>query len=218
MTWLGDTGYTHCGLYLHGVQYKKRSGEVLHGTFLPILFENLTDPIITGREEIAAPKWGCDIDVVQTGDSRNVKLSWRGAIFVEMDFNGLQDGEPPAEIEHTLPKPRPDNGMFMYRYVPAVGEPGKADAEYAVFEEFPQPTDQASTGEGLDSKFSQKNMTSTKTARSANIKITPGDWDSLPTLHHVAEGWSQVPVYQILEATVKEVPHVGDVRAARRIE
>lgn len=225
MTWLGDTGYNHCGLYLHGVQYKKKNGELVQGTFLAVLFEDLTDPIITGREEIAAPKWGCKIDISASGDSRSVKMSWRGTTFVDLDWEGLQDEEKAkAEQDGTaaavLPKPEPDNGMLMYRYIPAVGEPGKADAEYAVFEEFPK-TSPASAGEDGDldeSKFSQKGATVTQVAKSAKIKVTPGDWDSLPTIHHIADGWSQVPVYEILEATVKEIPTVGDVRAAKRIE
>lgn len=226
MTWLGDTGYNHCGLYLHGVQYKKRNGDLVQGTFLPILFEDLTDPIITGREEIAAPKWGCKIDISTSGDTRKVIMSWRGTTFIELDWEGLQDeatakSEANGNAAPTLPKPEPDNGMLMYRYIPAVGEPGKADAEYAVFEEFPKPAAPSAAetnGAQDDSKFATKGASSTHVAKSARIKVTPGDWDCLPTIHHIAEGWSQVPVYEILEATVKEIPSVGDVRAARRIE
>lgn len=228
MTWLGDTGYDHCGLYIHGVKYTKKNGEVLHGTFLPILFESLTDPIITGREEIAAPKWGCNIDISTAGDSRSVRMSWRGTTFAEIDWNGLHDestsnGSSSATSAATLPKPEPDNGMFMYRYVPAVGEPGKADAEYAVFEEFektndtPEKPEQDEQGD-VASKFSVKGENASQTARSASVRFSPGTWQSLPTLHHITQGLADVPVYEILEATVKEVPSVGDVRRARRIE
>lgn len=229
MTWLGDTGYNHCGLYLHGVQYKKKNGEILHGTFLPILFESLTDPIVTGREEIAAPKWGCDIDISTSGQSRSIRMSWRGTTFGELEFDGLED-EAQAEPKQNgangthvkkLAKPEPDNGMFMYRYVPAVGEPGKADAEYAVYEEFDKKGMFVSAdkeGEGTQSKFSAKNAATTHVAKSAKLKFTANDWDTLPTIHHIAKGWADVPIYEILEATVKEVPSVGDVRAAKRIE
>lgn len=227
MTWLGDTGYDHCGLYIHGVQYTKKDGEVLHGTFLSVLFENLTDPIITGREEIAAPKWGCNIDISTSGDSRSVRMSWRGTTFAELEWNGLYDKESQSNgvngthAEPSLPKPEPDNGMFMYRYVPAVGEPGKADAEYAVFEEFEkkEAASEAKQGEQeAPSKFSSEGEKASQTAKSASIKFSPGDWNSLPTIHHIAQGLADVPVYEILEAMVKEVPSVGDVRGARRIE
>ncbi|KAI5212844.1 FAD/NAD(P)-binding domain-containing protein [Aureobasidium subglaciale] len=231
MTWLGNTGYDHCGLYIHGVKYTKKDGEILQGTFLPILFENLTDPIITGREELAAPKLGCDIDVSASGDSRSVRMSWRGTTFAELEWNGLHDkpqtngangaGAPngvngghakppgaPGPPGPPMPKIE-DNGMFMYRYVPAVGEPGKADAEYAVFDEYEKKA--PSTSE------SQQDMQDQMT-KSATIKFSAGDWNSLPTLHHIAQGLADVPIYGIVEATVKEVPSVGDVRGARRIE
>ncbi|KAG9549043.1 hypothetical protein KCU79_g14600, partial [Aureobasidium melanogenum] len=102
-----------------------------------------------------------------------------------------------------------DNGLFMYRYVPAVGEPGKVDAEYAVFDEYEKKTP-SSTGAQQEAQE--------QTTKSAIIKFLPGDWNSLPTLHHIAQGLADVPIYGIVEATVKEVPSVGDVRGARRIE
>lgn len=223
MTWLGDTGYNHCGLYLHDVHYKKKNGDTIQGTFLPILFENLTDPIITGREEIAAPKWGCEIDISSAGDSYAVKMSWRGTTFVELNWSGLQDqGAQSGQKDNTAPvlaKPD-DKGMLMYRYVPAVGEPGKADAEYPVFEEFTKPPQSGATkdGELEESKFSQAGASRTRVAKEATIKTTAGDWDCLPTIHHIAEGWAGVPIFEIIEATVVDVPHVGDVRNAKRIE
>lgn len=216
MKWLGETGYNHCGLYIHGVQYKKRDGSTLHGTFMPILFESLTDPIITGREEIAAPKWGCDIDITSaSADNSKVTMSWRGTTFVELEWNGLADsGATNGEAkEAKLPKPTPDDGMLMYRYVPAVGEPGKADAEYAVFDPFPKPEDTNGA-----SKFESKNPEWKKVAKEASIKINAGSWNDLPTIHHVAQGLADVPVYEILEATVAAVPQVGDVRGAHRVE
>ncbi|KAG9930336.1 FAD/NAD(P)-binding domain-containing protein, partial [Aureobasidium melanogenum] len=199
--------------------------EILQGTFLPILFENLTDPIITGREELAAPKLGCDIDVSASGGSRSVRMSWRGTTFAELEWNDLHakpqtngtDGtngvngthaKPPGPPGPPMPKIE-DNGLFMYRYVPAVGEPGKADAEYAVFDEYEKNTPSSAGAQ----QEAQDQIT-----KSATIKFSAGDWNSLPTLHHIAQGLADVPIYGIVEATVKEVPSVGDVRGAKRIE
>jgi hypothetical protein len=203
MKWLGDTGYDHCGLYIHGVKYTKKDGEVLNGTFLPILFESLSDPIITGREELGAPKWGCNIDISTCGDSRSVRMSWRDTNFAEFEWSGLDS----SEAHTSIAKPEPDNGLFMYRYVAAVGEPGKADAEYAVFDEYEKKETCSTEGANRSQK-----------AKSASIKFSPGDWNTLPTLHHIAQGLADVPIHEMLEATVTEVSSVGDVRGARRIE
>ena len=246
MTWLGDTGYNHCGLYVHGVQYTKKNGEVLHGTHMPMLFENLTDPIITGREEIAAPKWGCDIDIEEKGSSRTIKMGWRGTVFGELEFNDLVEADP--STKPAVAKPTPDDGIFLYRYVPAVGEPGKADAEYAVFDPYEsskwdgttkisatddkvganatsnggaaqdQPQQNGSNSGPADhSKFSTKNAGQVRVAKNPSLKFTGHDWQKLPTIHHIAQGLADVPVFEVLEAKVEVVGSVGDVRGARRI-
>jgi hypothetical protein len=78
LDWLGGSGYMHCGLYLHGVQYKKQNGDILQGTFLVTLFENLADPIITGREELGFPKLFCDIRKTSGDGKHNVQLGVGG--------------------------------------------------------------------------------------------------------------------------------------------
>ncbi|KAL1305028.1 hypothetical protein AAFC00_003927 [Neodothiora populina] len=224
MVWLGDGGYNHCGLYIHGVQYKKKDGEVLTGTFLPILFEDLADPIITGREELAAPKLWCTIDISTSDTSRSVKLSWRGSPFVELELNDLQPRTRNADQDDgsansKAPKANTDKGTLMYRYVPAVGQPGVADAEYAVFAEFDKPNTKPAGSDDTAQNDKPQNKTSEDLlSTSASIRCTPGSWETLPTLHHIADEWSKVPIYEILEASVKEVPMVGDVSSARRIE
>lgn len=60
--WSGGSGYSHFGLYVHNVEYKKRDGTTIVGTYLPLLFESLTDPIVSRREELGIPKLFCDIN------------------------------------------------------------------------------------------------------------------------------------------------------------
>lgn len=189
------------------MQYKTTSEEVIKGTFLP---EDLVDPIITGRAELGAPKVGCRIDISAGSNSRTVKLCWRGATFVELEWTGLttaSQSNGQNETPHVVPKPEPDKGILMYRYVPAVREPGKADAECAVFEPYPMPppTDSVNNKERLESesKANGNRSESDLTTSSASIKCVPGDWDSLPTLHHIAKWWSEMPIYEILEATIR---------------
>ena len=219
MVWLGDGGYEHCGLYIHGVQYVKRDGSKVRGTFLPMLFENLTDPIVTGREELGAPKWGANINISESEGSKKVSLAWRGIVFGELDFVSLGPIEAEARV---MPKPAPDDGMLMYRYVPAVGEPGKADAEYAVFDPYVpggKPAAATITQNGhVEEAGSKASKGSKMVAKKASVKFQPRSWKELPTIHHIAQGLAEVPVYEVLEATVEEVPMVGDVRGARRIE
>lgn len=213
MTWLGDGGYSHCGLYIHGVNYTKGDGTKLFGTFLAVLFENLADPIITGRDELGAPKLFCDIAANVNGDNANVTLSWRGARFMEVNIRGLSNPQKQPAVtngestQHTPgpPPPPPEQGQFAHRYVPAVGQPGKADADYFVFIPHDGPAN-----EGVEDQ--------TLTTVDASIAFDERDWQSLPTLHHLAKGLAEVPIYGIEEAKIVKGRGVNDLSGAFRIE
>lgn len=47
MQWLGGSGYSFTGMYVHGVRYTLEDGTTKEGSYLPILWENLADPVRT---------------------------------------------------------------------------------------------------------------------------------------------------------------------------
>lgn len=209
LDWLGGRGYNYFGLWIHGVEYVKKDGSIVSGSFLPILIENLADPIITGREELGMPKVFCDIDVEEKRDVTTVRCSWRGTEFASMTIDGFRD--PAANggttVDETPEKPSgpPDNGLLVYRYVPAVGQPGVADAEYPVF---------------IDKHLASTERVVEKTQRASagRVEVQAGNWESLPTLHHITAGLAEVPVYEVLEAKTEEGRGVEDLSQARRLE
>jgi hypothetical protein len=91
-------------------------------------------------------------------------------------------------------------------YIPKVGRKfkGVADLNYAVFDRFseaePQPMVQRSWQ-----------------AQKAELTLNPGDWTSLPTLHHVISRLAEIPIYEVVSARVVEGDGVPDVAAAVRI-
>jgi len=215
MTWLAGGGYSHCGLYIHGVNHTKPDGNdsKTFGTYLAVLFENSADPIITGRDELGMPKLFCDIEAsVQQQDGNNaasVSLASRGTTFGKITLSGLaapsQKPTPappgPAQRMPGPPPPPPEQGTFWQRYVPAVGEPGKTDADYTVFNPNPAPV------EGEE----------TLVAAEGVVEFQESSWESLPTLHHIARGLKEMPVYGIEEAKLVRGLGVGDVCEARRV-
>lgn len=209
MQWLGGKGYRHLGLYIHGVGYERKDGQgVVPGTYLAVLFESLTDPIVSGREELGMPKLFCDIDIdreSQPGTAR-VTASWRGAQFFDMQLPDLQPADPAAEAG-TIGGNDSDYGILTWRYIPAVGQPGKADAEYAVVVPHGEEEIKGSVKTVLRSS-----------PQSAGFKAEGLDWTRLPTLHHVTEALASIPVYEVVSAKVVEGSGVPDVNAARRIE
>ena len=214
MTWLGGGGYNHLGLYIHGVNYTKQDGSKVFGTYLPVLFEDLADPIITGRDELGFPKVFADINVshaTETGNSAII-LSWRGTQFGEFQIKGLRRAEltTNAANEETAQEakpgpgstpPPPEQGQLVYRYVPSVGEPGKTDAEYAVL--FPNPP--------------QDTSAETLVADAASIQFEAQDWQKLPTLHHIARTLAAIPIYEFEKVEMIQGTQVNDLSAAVRI-
>lgn len=207
MQWLGGKGYRHLGLYIHGVEYVKRDGSTVSGTHLSVLFESLTDPITSGREELGMPKLFCDIDIDRdnSGGSARVRASFRGAEFIDMRIDGLQADDGQGEAGTIGGEA--DYGILTYRYIPAVGQPGKADAEYAI----------VVPHEEEEPKGTVKTVLRAPPT-GASIERRALDWTQLPTLHHVASALAEMPIYEVVNAKVVEGTGVPDVSAARRIE
>lgn len=205
MRWLGGGGYHHFGLYIHGVTYTKQDGSVINGSYLPILFESLADPIITGRDEIGMPKIWCEIDVHPRTNSYRMSCSWRGAEFVNMSLENLVESDPGAS-KGTFGG-EDDYGLLVYKYSPAVGRPGVADCEYPII--LPYGED----GAKVPSKVSKVRMSD-----KAQIRFDRGDWESLPTIHSFASVLADIPIYEVVQAKVVHGMGVPDVSSARRVE
>ncbi|KAK7952086.1 salicylate hydroxylase [Apiospora aurea] len=190
MAWLGGSGY---------------SRPPVVGTYLPVLFENLADAIITGRDELGFNKTFCDIDIDRSsggdGTSYNACCSWRGAKFMEIALDDLQQ----EGTDVTADKEGSD--ILTYKYIPATGQPGKADVEYACV-----------VPAAEEAKVAARTVESRATAGKASLKFDAGSWQTLPTLHHVASVLAGIPVYRVVEATVVEGTGVPDVSSCRRIE
>src|SRR3546814_13408598 len=88
----------------------------------------MADPIIGGREELGFSKLFCVLPSPIERDGRFLcRASWDGHEFASLDLAGLSAGAPPPEA--AVP---PSEGLLHYRYVPRVGAPGAADAQYPV--------------------------------------------------------------------------------------
>jgi hypothetical protein len=241
LAWLGGTGYTFFALNLHGVRYTKADGGHVDGAFVPLLFEDLADPIVTGREELGAPKWGCTIEASEPNpSSKEFTFSWRGTTFGTVQLNDLAPAaaagsDLKAGSSSSVPQATiGEKGLLMWRYVPSVGEPGKADAEYAVLDPYParsqvagslQKNGKQEAGDSASSFLTQRRAelgfadgTDKKIAGSASLSFEAKGWDKLPTVNHIVEALAEIPVYEVLEAKAEFVPSIRDISEAKRID
>lgn len=205
MEWLGGSGYRHFGLYLHGVEYKKQDGTSINGTYMPLLFESLTDPIVSGRDELGMPKVFCDVDVRRRRDSYRVRTSWQGSMFGKFNLDELESADP--ETEAGTIGGEADYGILTYKYSPAVGERGKADAAYAVV-----------VPHAEESKVVASKVEAVWKSKKPNFSFDSLTQQDLPTLHHIVSKLAQIPVYEYISGKVVEGCGVPDVSAARRVE
>ncbi|KAJ5095064.1 hypothetical protein N7532_007355 [Penicillium argentinense] len=207
MDWLGGGGYRHIGLYIHGVQYTKQNGELLKGTYMPILFESLADPIVSGREELGMPKLYTAIDIHERTSSFRLQTSWQGAVWGHFELEDLEDQDPGAD-KGTIGG-EDDDGILVYRYMPKVGRDCKGDPaeEYPVFVPHAQ-----------ESKVVPSKVTRVRRTKNAKVNIDGLGWDALPTLHHVVSRLAEIPIDEVIDAKITEGRGVPDVSSAQRIE
>jgi hypothetical protein len=133
--WLAGRGYNTLGVSFP-VAFKGARDEAT-GTFLLILWENLTDPILTGREELGFSKLYAELPPARVfADRARITASWLEFPFLDLDLTGLTRVETPAPAAAAAttaaPASGPLRGQMHYKYIPRTGEWGKADASYAV--------------------------------------------------------------------------------------
>ena len=95
--WLAGRGYNTLGVSFP-VEFTGKQDRA-RGTFLLILWENLTDPIITGREELGFSKLYAELPPARMfADTARVTASWLEFPFLEMEIKGLDASKtaPPA--------------------------------------------------------------------------------------------------------------------------
>jgi 2-polyprenyl-6-methoxyphenol hydroxylase-like FAD-dependent oxidoreductase len=206
MAWLGGKGYSHFGLYIHGVEYTSPNGETARGTYLPILFENLADPILSGREELGMPKLWCELNVQKKDEKKALYIGagWLGEQFCALGISKLEEV---TDAPSTGEADAPDEGLMWYKYIPRSGILGDgskrvADAEYAVF--------LPNAEEAKVEKKVEKMWKGT-----GEISFDKLDTKRLPTLHHVVDRLAEIPVYEVVEAKVVIGRGVSDVSSAR---
>ncbi len=130
--WLAGRGYNILGVSFPA-RFEGREDRA-SGSILLVLWENLTDPILTGRDELGFSKIYADLPEprVYEGET-HVTASWMGFKFLDMSVKELQ--EVPVADGGSTAADRTDgelSGTLHYKYIPKTGEWGTADVHYAV--------------------------------------------------------------------------------------
>ena len=181
--WLAGRGYNTLG-----VSFPARfDGERDHarGSLLTVLWENLTDPIITGREELGFSKIYCELPepTVLRGQHHAI-ASWLGFKFLDLHLRDLQR-QSPDEIAAALAAPSGD-GILHYKYMPRTGEWGKADIAYPVLTPAATP----------NRKVLERHV------GTGSLQFHRARWEDLPTQYFVVNAFAGLPILEYRGASL----------------
>lgn len=133
--WLAGRGYAILRVRFP-IAYDQGPRGKLTGLFTPVQWENLADPIITGREELGFAKIYAEMPPpVALGNRYMATASWEGFRFFHIEAFDLE--EAPTD-------PDQPSGLFHYKFIPKTASLGDADVSYLEY----APPNQLATGNG----------------------------------------------------------------------
>ncbi len=195
LAWLAGRGYNTLGVKFPA-RYRGRTGE-WSGHFLAVIWENMPDAIISGREELGYNKIFADIPPPRVIDgAHHFAANWFGHKFLDLRLDGLA----PAPVTDA-PKV-PGDGIMHYKYIPRTGCPGEVDAAYATLT--------PATG-------SKVRLTSCQAAR-ASVRFHASSWEELPTTFHIVNALADLPVIEMRGGYLVESVGGKDLSDQRIIE
>lgn len=199
--WLGKRSYKTFGLVVSDVVVKGKT-ETIRGDFQLVLYESMSDPVTSGREELGTSKLFGTLDEEVTDESYDLKAGWEGFTFGEVHVTGLKD------VDIKTPKPKvsfgPSEGILHYKYIPATGRPGFADVEYPCFTAFSPPVAVGKT-------------TKLQIGSNTTFKFDAGDWQKLPTMHHIISVIEKLEILEVVDARLNYVVGAGDLSNCRAV-
>jgi hypothetical protein len=181
--WLAGRGYNTLGVSFPAVFHGKEDN--VSGNFLTVLWENLTDPILTGREELGFSKIYCELPEPRIYQGKKHCIaSWMVFKFFDLNIWNMKKLSV-NEINQILNK-RKSDGTLHYKYMPRTGEWGKPDIAYATL----------TPSEG--SNRSIKEMYKGE----GSVQFHEARWEDLPTMFRIVNAFHNLEVKEYVGATM----------------
>lgn len=178
--WLAGHGYNLVAV--NAAASFEGEHDQLAGSFCLVMWENLADPILTGRELQGIPKLYADIEEHRIENGRwSTRVSHFGHGFLDLAVDGLR---PPTEEEiaaDAAAREGRDHPM-AWRFLPAVGGFGPCVSEFTTYPS-ENVIEEAWVGTG---EFSWQAL----------------NWEQNPTQFHIINALGGLPVLESLPAIV----------------
>jgi acetoacetate decarboxylase len=177
--WLAGRGYTMIHVWWPATFIGTQ--DRASGRFLAVMWENLADAIISGREDIGHPKLYADIADPQIfGGIHYCQAAWMGFSFLELKVGSLR--APPSSA---APQSNSD-GTLMLKYMPRTGNWGESDVCQVTL------TPVANSSVTVDRRQ----------LGSCTVRFAPAEFRDLPTMYHVVNALADLPVREMRDGSV----------------
>lgn len=183
--WLAGRGYSTLGVTFQARYNGSRDQAT--GPLLLVLWENLTDPILTGREQLGFSKIYCELpEPVIHGGETQCTASWLGFRFMDMRLTNMVEADDSASAAAAQNSDDGElRGTLHYKYVPRTGDWGEADAEYAVLSPANRPVSEPQRWQG-----------------DGSVQFHRARWEDLPTQYMIVNALQKLEVKECRGATI----------------
>lgn len=186
--WLAGRGYNIVALRIP-VMFPTAQGEQLFN-FTPVLWENMADPILTGREELGSPKLFANIPhPLPRGAGYECSADWDGFRFFELEVHDLKAAEAPPPASAPL---------LLYRYFSRTGEWQKADV--------------AQMTRALKGAAPPPVIHSHRIG-AGSFRFRPARWEDMPTQYSFINVLAGLPLREFRGARVVQMSNISDIAA-----
>jgi len=187
--WLAGRGYN---IAMIRIPARWSGEEEISGYFVPVLWESMAEPILTGRDELGWPKIFADIPapVIEHGHWR-ASAAWEGFTFLEIDSWDFMAGDVPA----------PAQPMMFHKYMPRTGEWGEVDLDYMTVTSPDGPAPRVRSVSVGAGEF---------TFRRAR-------WEDMPTQYPIVNALADLPLRDFGPALLVDSSGGGDASGQRKL-
>lgn len=181
MEWLAGRGYNEFSISIP-VTYNGRDGAIF-GNLSLVIWENLADAIITGREDLGVAKLFCDLPQPQIVEHDiNCRASWDGHQFASLCLTELTPGTA-ADLIST-----PElAGTFHYKYLPRTNVLNETDAQYVVLAPDDMPNGK---------------LDEVQVAKNAAVRFEISTFEELPTFFHIVNALNAIDYRECTHASL----------------
>lgn len=193
--WLAGRSYNIISVSLPFVKFK--GNEEVEGSYCLVLWEDLTHPILTGREQTGVPKIYADIE-----DTRLFLKRWAssastfGTTFMNISLDNVREASD--EEVAAMNAQKTIGNMMAWRYIPNIGRPGAALSHATLFPQQPGDTVKAWYGE-------------------PQVTWNAVTFEQSPTQHHIINALAELPILEYRFGIAINGPHTLKSGIAREL-